>query len=312
MYHFWMGPKANHYVPRFYLEGFVDPRLERKGQKMLWVYEADREPRTSLPKNAAFENYFYVCKQEGRKAFSIEESLAQIESFTAPVLQRLGSGDFTLSAQERGEFAGFLALMFTRVPFFHDATDRMAATLADWQMKVLASRPGALEQVLKGYEEKTGEKLKADAGELREFLSRGEYTVEQKSRGYTIRTMFEMMGMLMPVIEDMKWTLLTSDGAEMFLTSDNPVALHDPAVRPPYGVGFASSRYAEFTFPINRHVCLLARWQGEEGRFGLSDAHVRTVNKRTIVRASRYVFAAEKSRAIKKLVDSIHEDVAKI
>ena len=65
-----MKAKKQHYVPRFYLEGFTNSLEEERGRSVLWVYEKGREPRRSAPKNEAFEKYFYEYpKGEERTAY---------------------------------------------------------------------------------------------------------------------------------------------------------------------------------------------------------------------------------------------------
>jgi hypothetical protein len=301
-----MKPKANHYVPQFYLNGFVEQDPERKAQPMLWVYEVNKAPRRSRPRNVAFENYFYRYAKAGEKeTIDIEQRLSELESIAAPVLRRLGDGRFSLTPQERGEFAGFISLIFARGPAFRDTSNTLAANMFLLQTKAIAHTPGALEQSIRDYEEETGESIDMPVKELRDFLLSDDYNLEQTSKGFWLGTVFRTMVALIPTIERMHWVLCVSKGNESFITSDNPVALYDPTPQMG-GVGFASSPNAELTFPINRRVCLVCRWKGKEGIAHLSPFRVRQLNKRTIWQAYEYVYASERSSKIKNLVDKLH------
>lgn len=300
-----MKPRAHHTVPRFYLQGFIDPRLEALGQEMLWVYEPGKEPRKSAPRKVAKEKDFYLLEgDEKRKRVDIEDMLQRLEDVSAPQLRKLSAGDLSLSPQERGEFAGFVALMFTRVPFYHDAADRMAAEKYRQFAKATAVIPNALEEAfIKLYEKETGETLDMNPQEVHDFLLSDQYTFEQTSRAWTIRKMFEGMLRIMPILERMKWTLLESTGGVSFLTSDNPVALYDPSPPSPYA--FAASPHSEVTFPISRKFCLLFRWRGPAGLAVMRPAGVQVVNKRTIQRAYRQVYASQCSTILAQLLDKI-------
>lgn len=299
-------PKANHYVPRFYLQGFVDPDEEARGRNVLWVYEGGKEPRLRSPRACAFENYFYRCAEAEEKGIEIERVLQELENHTAPVLRRLRSGNVELSPQERSEFAGFIALMMTRVPFFHDTVDKLAAQMNLLMARALASTPGAMEAAITQFEQETGQSLNRTAEQLREFIDRGEFTVQQTSRAWTIRVMCQMMLDFMPIIERMRWVFLESQSAEWFLTSDNPVVLYDPSA--PHASGLASSPLAELTFPLGRTICLLCRWKGRSGRVLFSPSQVRALNKRSVLRAYRFVFAPYKSKTLRQLVDRLRGD----
>jgi len=299
-------PKANHYVPRFYLQGFVDPDEEQRGRDVLWVYEAGKGARATSPRACAFENYFYRCAEAEEKGIEIERVLQELENHTAPVLSRLRGGDFQLSQQQRSEFAGFIALMMTRVPFFHDTVDNLAAEMTLLTTRALSREPGALEVAIRQVEQETGQSLNRTPEQLREFIDRGEYTVQQTSKAWTIRMMWQTMLGFIPIIERMQWVFLESSGAEWFLTSDNPVALYDPSA--PHASGLASSPLAELTFPLGRRSCLLCRWKGRSGSVLLSPSRVRALNKRSVLRAYRFVFTPYKSKALRQLVDRLHGD----
>ena len=137
-------------VPRFYLNGFVEQDPERKAQPMLWIYEVNKAPSRSRPRNVVFENYFYRYAKAGEKeTIDIEQRLSELESIAAPVLLRLDNGHFSLTPQERGECASLISLIPTRGPAFRDTSNTLAAKMILLPMKAIAHTPGALEQSIR-------------------------------------------------------------------------------------------------------------------------------------------------------------------
>ena len=117
---------------------------------MLWVYEVNKAPRRSRPRNVAFENYFYRYAKAGEKeTIDIEQRLSELESITAAVLRRLGNGHFSLTPQKRGEFAGLISLILAHGPAFRDTSNTLAAKMILLQMKATAHTPGALGQSIR-------------------------------------------------------------------------------------------------------------------------------------------------------------------
>jgi hypothetical protein len=107
------------------------------------------------------------------------------------------------------------------------------------------------------------------------------------------------------IIFGMNWTFLISrEDDDGFLTSDNPVAVHDPTQRS--GVaGFASSPGAYFLFPLSRRVCLLGTHFSGPQSSELNASNVRSVNKALIERVDSQLYAPFKSEAVQKILNSI-------
>jgi len=85
--------------------------------------------------------------------------------------------------------------------------------------------------------------------------------------------------------------LLHAPSDTLFLTSDNPVAVHDPGLRIRAGA-LEYSRDASFTFPVSRLYALQGVLRpGGDGQENLRAYDVRSINKMIIERSYRYVYA---------------------
>jgi hypothetical protein len=168
-------------------------------------------------------------------------------------------------------------------------------------LEYIASNPAALEKIARKISEEDGELITGE--QLRAKLVGGSVIVGQQNRGWSLKRMFELTAILQEVINNMTWTFIIADESDDgFLTTDNPVALYDPAA--PYWVAFESSPYAHFLFPLCRTVCLLATHQEAAVPISkFSASQVRDVNKHCIWRADRQLYAPFKSNAVQRLLD---------
>jgi hypothetical protein len=104
------GPKRQHYLPRFYLEGFASDGL-------VAVYDRQKnEVRRQQPKDTTVIGHFYTMEDaEGRRRFEVEALLSEYESKASPVIKKLAIKE-TISADERSDLAIFMALGAMRTP----------------------------------------------------------------------------------------------------------------------------------------------------------------------------------------------------
>lgn len=119
-----MEPKAQHYIPKFYLKGFTN----RQGK--LWVYERFKPMRESKSKREAHRPGYYTHSDQGERDETAESVLGMYESLAAPVVSKLATPQYVLTAENAAHLIMFVALMFARVPSWRENLDNAAAELA--------------------------------------------------------------------------------------------------------------------------------------------------------------------------------------
>src|SRR5882762_10273955 len=108
--------ERHHFLPVFYLEGFVDPDHEPH----LWVYDKEGgDVRPASPRDAGVEKHGYsIPKADGtRDSTTVENALALIVDQVAPMWAKLRRLE-PLTNAERSMVSLFLALLMTRVPAY--------------------------------------------------------------------------------------------------------------------------------------------------------------------------------------------------
>ena len=293
--------KRHHYIPKFYLEGFVDSR----NKPYLWVYEKGGNSivKASAKDIAVEKHYFSFLDAQGeRDSETLENALAEIEGKVSSVFKKIFNEEL-LSEEDRAIFASFLALMMTRVPNFRN---NIATTLESIIKRInlmIASHKKGFAGSIRRFEQNTGTQIGMPVEELRQFiLDDSKYEIKANPQ-FSLGMAFSNLDRLTRVFFDMKWTFIKATGDYKFLSGDNPLYYCDPTHDPHsfYGVGLANKN-VEVTLPLSSEVALFSSRQGHSGYAQGKNAYVKDINKRTILAASRFVFVSEKSDTINKLV----------
>lgn len=291
--------KRHHYIPRFYLNGFIDPANE----PFIWIYrKGASEILKATAENIALEKHYYsFTAPSGEKdSETFEDALSEMEGKAALVVQKIRNHE-TLSKEDRLMFAIFLAFMMTRVPNYRQNTAKMSVEFFKKFTRLTASTPELFEATLSTIEEDLGEKIDYPHEELRQFFLEGNFDITPNPE----RSLQHVNAELAPIFYGMNWIFLKSTDRFEFLTSDNPLVYFDPTHDPksPYGVGLLNKNI-EVTFPITKDIAFSGSWrkQMHEGFLPSSHEMVRMINRRTAMSALRFVFASKKSSVIQGFV----------
>jgi hypothetical protein len=280
-------PKAQHYVQRAYLEAFCDPILhEKTGSSVLWVHSANQPPRRQIPKECAVENYFYCHQGEtGERSFLGEKFLADLESASADVLKTAQTGVLPKTRRDRFTLTGYVAMSLVRTPTGKKHIDQATIDHSVQQIRDLVNDPVRHAEYCAEMEKKTGERM--DPEESKRALSRGKVRAVQTSRGWSLRMMAETMMVFQQQFMNMHLLLLRANDA-FFVTSDCPVAVHDPSTTPSLPVGGLS---LEMRFPLSREYCLAGTYSPAPTELQLASNQVEKFNRFLIRQADRFVYA---------------------
>jgi hypothetical protein len=292
--------KRHHYIPRFYLDGFIDPR----NKPYIWVYEKGKNAiRKSKSDKIAFQKRYYsISTTEGKRdSETIENFLAEIEQSAALVFKKI-EGRESLNEEEKGTFSYFLAFMITRVPAYRDNVERVTEKLLKKTNINLASDPRGFKAMIEAYERDTGEKIGMPVEELRQFTLDGRRYDISVDPQYSLQAMMIAKD-IVPFLYNMSWAFFEASDDYKFVTSDNPLFYDDPNhdLESVYGVSLLN-RNVEVSFPMSKELLFLGTWQDYKGFIRGNNAIVKDLNRRTVLSASRFVFASQKSDILNKFV----------
>jgi hypothetical protein len=280
-------PKAQHFVQQKYLEAFCDPiPYQKTGSAILWVHSADQAPRRQIPKECAVENYFYCHEDEaGERSFLGEKFLADLESASADVVKAAQAGVLPTTLRDRFTLTGYVAMSLVRTQTGKKHIDQATIDLSVQQIRDLVNDPMRHAEYCAEMEKTTGKRM--DPEESKRALMGGKVRAVQTSRGWSLRMMAEMMMLFQQRLMNMRLLLLRANDA-FFVTSDCPVAVHDPATVPSLPRGFQSF---EMRFPLSREYCLAGTYSPGPAKLQLAGNQVEKLNRFLVRQADRFVYA---------------------
>lgn len=109
-------PKNQHIIPQCYLKQFVDPNTPPGQEPYVWIFKrGSKIGKKKAPKNVLSETDFYTLKvRSEEKDYTVEKTLAQIESEYASVFDRKIKNKIPLDNYEHIVLCAFVAAMLQR------------------------------------------------------------------------------------------------------------------------------------------------------------------------------------------------------
>jgi len=294
----------DHYVPKFYLEGFVDSKTSS-----LWVVDLKTSSiRKDSPKNAArISGYDNLHGNTIEDRLVARKALQAIEDRAAPVIAKLRKQSYQLTFEDKDFLSEFIGQQISRVPIFRGYVD----TRLD-------------NDLLKPYQDRFREKVLSDkfesdygedAAMIRKRVLSGDYPpVQPKFKGPFDRKDGVLLLSILhghkfsSLMFGMNWIFLVTRDNEPFFTSDNPARF-----------SFLSPESSkidfnnpdpdhEIAFPISPSCLLLAHYHNEseyKHRYTFVDPlTVEEMNGGTFHTAHRYIFCSKEEQAVQVLNQS--------
>jgi hypothetical protein len=268
--------RRHHYIPRFYLEGFIDS----VNQPYIWIYEKG-DPivrKATIDDIAVQKDYYSFIDIYGKKdTETYENALAEVESKLAPAFKKIKNHG-SLTNEDKGAFAVFLGLILTRVPNFRENIQKTAGELLKAMSKILASNSANFRSYVKKIENDIGEKIGMPLDDLRKFVLEGKYSIHVDPQHSL--PMLTLAGNLAPIFCDMKWAFFKTTDSDKFVTSDNPLFRVDPTYQPGLlsGMGLLNKNI-EVTLPMSKDLAFLGTWGKSEGYYQADNDFIKEINR---------------------------------
>lgn len=291
-------PKAQHYVPKFYLKGFTDK------QHALWVYEQFKPLRESKPKKEAQRPDYYTHAEDGERDERAENALQGAEWQAAPIIRKLANPMYVLTQENAAHLTVFVALMFARVPSWREYLNTLAGQVIRHKLINLANDKETFHKLCSGLESKRGRPYAVNLEELREYWLQGEFQLEQTSKAFNLKTMFRSAITIMGILRDFGQQILYAPQGKYFMTSDAPVYTLKPEPNrvATVGIGFGWPG-VEVYFPLNKRACLRMAAARRAGRRTIEGGHVDEINHLVMATATKYLYSSERFRRTSRLFD---------
>jgi len=302
-----VGGQSHHYVPKVYLTGFFDPKQVARKQNVLWRYRPGGRPEAKGLTKVAEQTDFYDLPELGDEDNDIEEMLSQIERTVSWHLKKLRDGKWPLTHREKAEVAGYIALQYTRTPWFRELANKSAISLQRAGLKDMLERPGEVEDFLEQMKRETDETV-GDVDSLKKFMERvadGSIPAEQKNKAWNAKVMLQHSNDLSERFFRMRWSLVEAPEGSAFITSDVPTSIVDPAVETLGPEGYKISAEMEVYFPVSPHFAVVGDHRsGPDRRLAITAESVQNFNADQMKRCQE-IYASLHSKELQAEFDRI-------
>jgi len=304
------APSANpkrkhHHVPVFYTRAWIDPTQVKQ---VLWRYRPGQHPRPQGPQGVGYEDRFYDAPELPPELNKIEDDLMEMENIAAPHIAKLRRGEIeTFTAQEKAELSTFLSILLTRTPLYREMVNTVLAQLHRISAKKTLREERGIEELVESNVRLGGERIEVErVREAMQSLADGNIVMEQTSKAWNIKEMFENAQKYDNLFVRMRWNLLESPAGEPFITSDNAVLLVDPAraiAKSPKEYK-APSFAAQLQFPVSPRYMLVGDFRGSNQKIvPMTATKVRGFNANMLRHSHKEAYASYRSDSLQRALD---------
>jgi hypothetical protein len=284
-------PKMNHYVPQFYLRGFVG-----KKNQLLVMDRRNKEPFRTAPKNVAGETHFNRIDVKGMDPNAVEKVLSDFEGEVAPALERVKADKSLAKEEDRGAVLNLMAALALRNPWRRKAVSeivenatRMQAfakfgTKANWDKSVADMKAAGVWN-------------KGTSVTFEDMQKELQGAIFDPPKEFNIAVEIDHHDRVTELLSTRKWQMLkAADGSGGFVTTDDPVYLRwaDEKSHGGLSPGFAVEG-TEVIFPLSTTLALWGTFDGEENVIDADVSTVATLNSLIVRNAQNQVYAHDHS-----------------
>ncbi|TXT38626.1 MAG: hypothetical protein FD135_2729 [Comamonadaceae bacterium] len=282
------GPAQQHYVSRFYLNGFAE-------NKRVAVYDRTNGSLFSLPpKKAVVQEHIYTfIDGSDRQRFELEALFGIVESRAGSALKSAVS-KMPLSDEDREYLALFVAMHAIRTPAALAESRSVREKAERTKLKLaVPNEEAAYKLVKKSKPANTSEaELRRLAEQMLEMVSGEHFRInipDEMARATSLKTWSTIAATLF----DRDWTIVHApgDGVE-YITSDSPVVLSPLLGTEDLPLGYGSL-HAHVLFPLSSNAALVMNGNGRRTRH--TDARkeqVKRLNATIAADCCRYVIGS--------------------
>jgi hypothetical protein len=248
-------PKKQHYIPKFYLVGFVDPKTSAGEEPYVWIFKkGEKKGKKKAPSNIFTKTDLYTIKlKSGEKDYSIEEALSSLEGRYAGIFRNKISKHLALNDEEHLYLCAFVSAMLQRTLRHKENLERF--------YNELIARSEAMEQANGGSSQMSDE-LK-------------EYKQNVHKLG-----LVQLFPNITELLSKMSIAFLVAEGQARFITSDDPCNLFNPDLQwqRAYGAGLGQKN-VQVTLPLSPKILLCLSWSNLKGYISIGNLQVQDLNR---------------------------------
>ncbi len=287
--------RNHHYIPQFYLKGFLDPSCSK--EQFCVIDKIERRHFVTRPRNVGSQRDFNRVDIPGMPSDVVEKSLSEIEGEVAQVLKYVEDNATLPQGTDMDTLLYFVALLYGHNPPFRDNLSNSETAVIKQMLRLSLLNPERYESWAQ--QEREADKEVREYEEVKRFVEEENYDIRY-GHGHHLRYELQSVDKILSLLRHRQWSLfIAEEGASDFVCSDRPVALitiGDPPQNPdhPYnigGPGLAQSN-TELTMPLNRRMALFGSFKIPSVVDTVGEKVIADVNGRTILSAAKQIYCS--------------------
>jgi hypothetical protein len=256
-------PKAQHYVPQFYLRNFAI-----KHKKGSLIYCCDKVTRKTFRPNVnniAHQTGLYDFQTSQGEEVSVEFMFSDAETKAQIAIQNILDEPTTKSLQDNKiALANFFASQEIRTPVFRDVHDYMI-------------------NVTNNLLEKDGFSLKAPE--------------ENNTKEFQAQFIVESSASIAEILIEMKWILVKNRSNTPFWTSDNPICRYNPLKSDLVGTLGLKCDGIQLLIPISPWftiiICDPIGYAHSDSEIYADQSNIEFINSGQVINSRQYIFSID-------------------
>jgi hypothetical protein len=287
------GPRQHHYVPAFFLGGFTGSGTV---DDHLWVFDKTQDGKRyrGRPGEVGKARDYNAIDVEDTNPNAVEVMLAEIEGRAAPVIAAIRSSRRMPDGRAFELLMGFVAFLAVRIPGQRETIATFMEQIGKQIIRMVVDNRDRYEASLARIRDDGVEFPDISYEQMREFVERDEYTIRTATT-FQVAMMLDAAPALVPMLANRRWSVFcVNTGEGELVCSDRPVSLTwtDGRERGFYSPGYGLPE-TDITVPIDRHICVMGRFEGGSMCGPIDRRGVAAINTRTIMNASRVYSSRE-------------------
>jgi len=257
-------PKRQHYVPRCYLKEFATPDSINNKEPLIWIFPKDkRKGRIDKIKNVLFAKDLYTIDVGGKKDYSIEISLGNIEAEYTNVYRKKIKKRFPLSKRDHLVLCVFISALMQRTLRHKDSVERFLSEVIE-KMEALDAAHNTKSKIVEDYK-----KLKVNSHKL---------------------NLFKIIPDITDVLRKMNIAFICAQNiSSKYITCDDPCIMFNPDLQWQkfYGYGLAQ-KSIELSITLSPDTMAIFSWQNLKGYITTTNSRVEDHNR--MIRSHAYKY----------------------
>jgi hypothetical protein len=288
--------RNQHYIPQFYLKGFLDPSLPK--EQLHVIDQTERRSFLTNPRNVGSKRDFNRAEIPGLPSDDAEKRIfGLIDREAAKALKYIGDNRKLPPGTEMRNLIYFVAVLAAHNPYIRNVLINAETELHDQRLRSLVSSREMYESEMQRVRS-SGPRVPYEVA--KQFIEEERYTMKIEfpygyHMGHELKTIQET---IFPLFSRMQWSLIIAEeGTGSFVCSDRPVVLFE-IINPPHQQHYSHTptkpivKDLELTMPLNLRMALHATFGDPSVIATASERDVAFINGRTIHAATRQIYCS--------------------